>query len=151
TTADLLFEVAIGCRDNPDVDAHRSTAAYGFEFLFLQNTEQLHLRVERQLADFVEKQRPAVGELEASDAFVDRAGKGAFDVSEQLAFEQACGYRTAIDLDQRPLFARPAVVKRARDEFLAGACFPSNQDRCVRAGDTFELLREAEEGGAVAD
>jgi hypothetical protein len=55
-----LFQIAIRCGDHARVNFDRLAAAYSFKLSLLQNTEQLNLRVERQLGDFVEKNRTAV-------------------------------------------------------------------------------------------
>ena len=45
-------------------------AADALELALLQHAQQLRLRLERQLADLVEEQRAAVGELEAPAALL---------------------------------------------------------------------------------
>ena len=66
--ATISFEVAIGRRDEPHVDADRPRAAEPLELLLLQDAQQLRLQLERDVADLVEEQRAAVGELEPADA-----------------------------------------------------------------------------------
>ena len=56
---------------------------------------------ERQLADLVEEQRAAVGQLEAALALRDGAGERALLVTEQLALEQRLGQRRAVDRHER--------------------------------------------------
>ena len=85
----IAREVAIGRGDEPDVDADRLVAAEALEFLFLQHAQEFRLQLERNVADLVEEQRAAVGQLEAADLLRDRAGERALLVAEQLAFEQA--------------------------------------------------------------
>ena len=63
---DLGGQVAIGGGDHARIDANGLRAAHALELLLLQHAQQLHLRLERQLADFVEEDRAAVGELEAA-------------------------------------------------------------------------------------
>ena len=109
----------------------RPAAADGLELLFLQDAEQLDLHVERQFADLVEEQRAAIGQLEAADAALERAGECALDVSEQLAFDQPGGDRAAVDFHERMLVTRAAAVDGARDQFLAGAGLAEDQDRGV--------------------
>ena len=65
--ADGLEQVAIGGGDDPDVDLHRRRAADPVELVLLQDAEQLGLGLERELADLVEEDRPAVGQLEPAD------------------------------------------------------------------------------------
>ena len=64
---------------------------------------------------------PAVGELEAADPALERAGERALLVAEQLALHQAGRDRRAVDLHERSLAARALVVDGAGDQLLAGA------------------------------
>jgi hypothetical protein len=70
-----------------------SRAADALELALLQHAQQLGLQVERHLADLVEEQRAAVGELERAGARGDGAGERALLVAEQLALEQVLGAR----------------------------------------------------------
>ena len=72
----------------PHVDADGLAAADPLELPLLQDAQQLDLRLERQLADLVEEQRPAVRQLEPPLAPLHGAGEGALLVTEQLALDQ---------------------------------------------------------------
>ena len=65
---DLLLEVAVGRGDEAHVDVDRLDAADALELALLQRAQQLDLHLDRDLADLVEEQRAAVGELEAARA-----------------------------------------------------------------------------------
>ena len=104
------------------------------DLALLQRAQQLHLRVERQLADLVEEQRAAVGLLELADALVDGAGEGALLVAEQDAFDQVFGDGAAVDRDERLAGAVAFALDGARDQLLADAAFAFDQDRNVRGG-----------------
>ena len=67
SAADLFGEIAIGCGDDAHVHANRLAAADRLELLFLEHAQELDLGLERQLADLVEEQRSAVGDLEPAD------------------------------------------------------------------------------------
>ena len=63
---DRLLEVLVGRGDQPHVRLECVFgAAQPLELALLQHAQQLHLRRQVQLADFVEEQRAAFGELEA--------------------------------------------------------------------------------------
>jgi hypothetical protein len=49
------FQIAICCREYADIDFNGLRAADAFEFTFLQQPQECHLSVQRQLADFVEE------------------------------------------------------------------------------------------------
>ena len=72
-----------------------------------------------QLADFVEKQRTAVGRFEESGLVVGGARERAAHVAEQFALKERLDHGRAVDGDEALRAARAQLVKRARDEFLA--------------------------------
>src|SRR3546814_1834473 len=79
------------------------------------------------IADFVEKERAARRLLETPRIAAVRAGKRALFVPEQLRFDQLARDRRHVDRDERPVPAQPGRVDRARDDFLAGARFRSEE------------------------
>src|SRR5262245_30234726 len=59
-------QISICCGDHADIHSNRSAAADTREFAFLQDTQQHDLGLGGQLADLVEEDRSAVGQLEAA-------------------------------------------------------------------------------------
>ena len=57
-------EIPVGRRDDPHVHLDRGGPADPLELALLQHPEQLDLEIERQIADLVEEDGPAVGQLE---------------------------------------------------------------------------------------
>ena len=70
---DLVSQAPVGRRDDPHVDPPRKVLADAPHFALLQHAQQLGLRARRQLADFVEEERAAVGLLEQAGALADGA------------------------------------------------------------------------------
>ena len=103
---DHLRQVSIRCRHQPHIHTHRARASQAFEFLLLESSEQLRLEFERNVTDFVEEQRAAIGQLEAADSLRDRPGEGALLVTEQFAFEQPGRNRGAVEFDESPVAPR---------------------------------------------
>ena len=97
--ADLFAEVAIRRRDDAHVHLDRPRAAEALELAGLEDAQELRLQLERQLADLVEEEGRAVGDLEAPDLAGQGAGEGALLAPEQLALDQARRQRRAVDLD----------------------------------------------------
>ena len=106
-------------------------AAERFKFAFLQHAQQFGLQVEWQFADFIEKDRAAVGEGEAAFAFGGGAGERAAFVPEELALHQRAGNGRAIHGDEWRLASRALLMQGAGNEFLARARFTMNQDGSV--------------------
>ena len=103
---DLALEVAVGGGDEPDIDRARPERAEALDRVLLEDTQQLHLDRRRELADFVEEHRAAVGALEQTDLGAARPGERALLVAEQLALEQALRQRRAVEREQRAGCAR---------------------------------------------
>ncbi len=99
--ADLLLEDAVGRRDDADVDLLGLAVADAEDDALLQRAQQLHLQVQRQLADLVEEERALVGDLELAGPRRDGAGERALHVPEELALDQVLGDRAAVDDDER--------------------------------------------------
>ena len=105
----------------------RAGRADPLELAFLQHAQELDLDVRRQVADLVEEDRAAVGQLEAPGPHRDGAGERALFVSEQLALDQRRRQRRAVDAHERAGMPAAAIVQRAREQFLAGAGRPEQQ------------------------
>ena len=91
----------MGGGDDADVDAHGPLAADAHDLAVLHDAQQAHLRGERELADLVEEQRPAVGLLEPALAPRLRAGERALLVAEELRVDQLGGDRAAVHAAER--------------------------------------------------
>ena len=103
-------------------------AADRIDLAVLQGAQQLHLGVERQLADLVEEQRALIGFDEFADALLDGAGEGALLVAEQDALDQILRDGAAIDGDEGLGFAAAFALDGASDQLLADARFAFDQD-----------------------
>ena len=57
---DISRQIAVGCRDDADIDGHFPLGTNRTDAPFFQRPQQLRLHGERKIGDFVEKQRTAV-------------------------------------------------------------------------------------------
>src|SRR5207245_2770216 len=112
---DLRLEIGVRGGDDARVDRHRVVRADPLDLPLLQRSEELHLRLERKIADFVEKNRALVGRLEEADARGDGAGERAAGVAEKLALHEVDGDRRAVDSKKWPIGAVRMLVDGARD------------------------------------
>jgi hypothetical protein len=94
--------------------------AHAAKYAVLEDPEELGLDAHRHLRD-IEQERPAVGELEASDALVGGAGERAALVAEDLALDQRFRNGGTVDGDEWALPTVRGVVNRPRDELFPGA------------------------------
>src|SRR5205814_488235 len=117
---DLVAERAVRRRDEADVEVDGLDAADAVHGPGLEHAQELGLERGRQLADLVEEDGAAGGDLEQAGLGRDRAREGAALVAEELALEQRLAEARAVDGDE--LAAAPrARVERARQHLLARA------------------------------
>src|SRR6202022_5142795 len=93
-------------------------SAEPFDLALLQEAQRARLASERQVADFIEEERAAVGGFDAADLALIRAGERATLVAEQFGLQQMGRNRTAVDRHERRAAAHRALVDRDRRPFL---------------------------------
>ena len=139
-------------RDDARVHRDLRAAAEARDDALLQHAQELGLHVERHVADLVEQDRAAGGELElARVALGARAREGALLVAEQLGLEQVPRHRGAVDADERLVRARPGGVNGLRDDLLAGAALAVDEDVGVDGRGALGHDDGALQAGALAD
>src|SRR5436309_212299 len=67
----------------------------------LERAQELDLQVQREVADFVEEERPSVRSAECARSAGHGAGERAFLVPEQLCLGELAGDGAAIERDER--------------------------------------------------
>ena len=82
------LQVAVRGGQHAHVHGNRLAAADPFNFPLLEHSQQRDLSLGRQVADLVKEDRPAVGQLKSPETPLQRAGEGAFLVSEQLGGDE---------------------------------------------------------------
>ncbi len=117
----------------------------------LQGTQQLALGDEAQRPDLVEKERAAVGALEASGAGDRRTRVGPAFHAEQFGFHEGFGDRRAVDGNERRAFARADFVEHLRKQFLAHPRFAGEQGGGLRRRNALQLMAAGNEGTRNAD
>ena len=129
-----LDHVAVGGRDQADIDLDGFPRTDRIDLAFLDGAQQFHLHVERQFRHFIEEQRAAVGFLKFADMLAGGAGEGAFLMAEENAFDQVFRNGAAVDGDEGAAAAFAFALDGAGDHFLADARFAFDQDRNVGLG-----------------
>jgi hypothetical protein len=145
------LEVPVRSCDEAYVYAMGPTTSKPFEFLFLQNAEELRLQGEWHVADFIKKESPFVSQFEAANSLCDCAGESTAFMTKELTFEQVEGNRRTVQLDQRLAATGTRIVNRVSDEFLASAGFSLDQNSRVHRCDPFGLFQNGCQSRAVPD
>src|SRR4029079_19256554 len=100
--ANGAVEALIGRRDDARVRLDHLGAADAAELTLLEHAQELHLELDRHVADLVQEEGAAGGGLEAAGAALGRAGERAALVAEELALEQVARDGGAVERDERP-------------------------------------------------
>ena len=80
--ADSFEEVLVGRRQDPDVHGHGPVASHFGYFAVIHGLEQLGLDIQADIADFIKKNGPGMGQFEFTDLAAVRAGESSLDVAE---------------------------------------------------------------------
>ena len=148
---DFRLQILVGGREDAGIDFDPRRSADRLHRLFLQDAQHLGLRLQAHVADLVEEDRAAVGDLELAAPIGDGAGERAAHVAEQLAFDQLFRNGGAVDLDEGRAPAPAQRVDRPRDQLFAGAVFAVNQHAAVGRRGHGDLLAELPHGIALAN
>ena len=134
---DHFRQVTVRRANQPDIDRHRRIAAHARHGTALDDRQQFGLQMVRQVADLVEKERPAVGKFKhAGRAVFLAAGECAGLVAEQLAFHERCGNGGAVDGQERFGTSPARIVYAPGHHFLACTAFARDQNRLIGPGKT---------------
>ena len=91
TVLDHLPQVSIGGGNDANVrDFSGACQADWFELAFLENTEDLRLKFQRHVSNFIEKQRAAIRQREAAKVRIEGPRESSSLMSEKLTFEKTC-------------------------------------------------------------
>ena len=136
----------MGRGHHSNVNFLRPRAAQPLEFPLLQNAQEFRLQLQRDIADFIQKQRTLVCQLEPANLLSDRTGEGAALVAKKFAFEQPAGNGSAVELYKRPVLPAAAIVNGARDKFLAGARLSQQEHGRIACRHHFDEFQHLPEG-----
>ena len=101
---DARLEVLVRRADDADVGVQGLPPTDALEGAILEKPQELSLNLRWEVADLVEKERAALGELDAPWHALVGAGERAALVAEELALDELRRERRAIDGDERPFW-----------------------------------------------
>jgi hypothetical protein len=147
-----VAKVPVGGGDDADIDAsHRAIRADLLDFAGLHEAQQQPLHAQRHFRDFVEEHRAAIGDLELALLVAICAGEAAFDVAEQLRFEQCLGQTRAVHRHHRATDPGAARVDGVSHQFLANAALASDQHFRIGFRHAVDFLCQLEDDTAGPD
>ena len=128
-------EVLVGGGDDPHIDLGALGPPDPPHLVLLEDPEEPGLHTGADLADLVEKARPAVRGLEQPSLLGQRPGERALDVTEQLALEETLGQSAAVDRHERATRPGARLVDGPCNQLLARAGLPLDQHSAPGRGD----------------
>ena len=93
-------QIHIRRRHHPHIDRHAAGRTHAVNGAFLKEAQQVSLKLQRQIADFVKKYGAATGRLDQALLDGCRAGEGAALVAEKFRVNQRRCNRAAIHRDE---------------------------------------------------
>ena len=142
-------QIAMRSGDQPHIHFMSAVAAEPLKFLLLQNAQQFRLKFERDVADFVQKERALVRQFKASHFLRDRSGKCSFFVTEQLTLQKPERNRGAIQFNEGAFAAGAQIVYRAGNQLLAGSGLAQDQHARIRRRNNGYQLQRGLQSGAL--
>src|SRR5256885_9912815 len=97
----FLFEIAIAGGEDAGIGLNLRVGPNPLKAPILRHAKQLGLQLRGHLADFVQKDRSAIGVLEPANTLRRSAGESASLVPEQFALQQRLWNGCAIHFHQR--------------------------------------------------
>ncbi len=138
SASDFFGKLAMSGRHDAHVVTLGMTAAESGHLAGFEHAQELRLKADGQIADLVEEQRAAVGELERAGAVGVGTGVGALHVAEQIAFDQRLARSAAVEDDERRFAPRAVLVDGARGELLACPALAEKKNRRMRGAGSLE-------------
>src|SRR5690606_31353398 len=128
-----LGQIDLGGADHPHVQVYLLVAADTTEAAVLQKAQQFGLQPRAHLADTIEKQRAAGGQLQQAElAFRARPFEGAGAVTDQHVFGQGLRQAGEVEGHERLLPTRAGQVAGTCQQLLAGAGLALDQQRRIQ-------------------
>ena len=136
-------QITVRRGDDPRIGMHGLRRTDRVEGAVLQHAEKFHLELRAHFADFIEKDRTLVGELEATGARRERSGEGSLYMTKEFTLEQLFGDGAAVHGHQTLGMAPGEVMQGTRNEFFAGTTLARHQDGGLGGADLANQRKDA--------
>src|ERR1700744_2972907 len=125
--------------------------SHSLKLALLQHAQQCDLSVHREIADFIEEERPAVSGFKPPNKSLQGASEGAFLVPEKLRGNQRLRDGRAVHADERSLCAVRSPMERTRNQFFPRSGFAKDENGRIRRRSLFYLSQHLSHGFARTD
>ncbi len=148
---DAPFQVLMRRRQHAHIQSLRLIAAHRQDFVMFQDAEQFDLDRQGNVGQLIEENSAAIGQGEQAGPILGCSRKGAFDVAEQLAFDQAGIESGDVNGQEWPIATRAVTVHSASDQLLSGAAFAGDENAGIARRHQGDALEDHLHGRTGAD
>ncbi len=107
------------------------------------------LGLEAHIGNFIQKNRPLMGEIEFPALFLCRPCKGTLLMAEELALNEIFRNGGAVDFDERFRRTPAETVERSGHQFFSRPVFPHDEDPGIGGSDDADRLLQIDNFGAA--
>src|SRR5438477_5079613 len=119
--------ISIGRSYATEVDFDGLIAANPYDLPLLQDSQQVSLGLQTDIANLIEKHGSSFGDLELTLFAILCAREGAFFMPEEFAFQQGFVQCATVDHNQRMKFSRAGVMNRPSHKLFSSAALSRDQ------------------------
>src|SRR5690606_645909 len=127
-----FLQISVGRRQQANINLAGFDGANGANLSLLKHSQQACLSLQRQLANFIEKQSAAIRCGDQAGSVFCGSGKRAFLMAKKFGLDEGVGNGGTVDADDGVICPRALVVDGLCRQLLAGAGFAVNQHGGVR-------------------
>jgi hypothetical protein len=145
------LKITVRGRDDPEIAFCLPAASQWAKAVFLEDPEEGFLEGWGELTDFIKEKGPLVRLFDQSLQRVGCSRERPFSVAEQGAFRQRGGQRGAVHYDEFSTGPRAVLVNGSSEQFLAGPCFPGDEDVSAGGCGFGDDIQASADRGPVSD
>ena len=124
----MFFQVLVGRGDASEINLDNLISSYSRYFALLEDSQKIRLCLQADIADFIQKHRAALCDLEFPFLAILRAGERSLFVTKEFAFEQCLSQCAAVNRHQRMKATQACGMDGSNHQFLASPAFAGNQN-----------------------
>jgi len=146
-----LLQISISRTDHPYIYLPRTTLPQRFKRLLLQHPKQLYLTRQIQFTDFIQENRPFIGQFKTSFPVGHRIGKGPFLVSKHLTFKQSLRDASQVYFHKRFVSAQTIQMNRLSNQLFSCTALTCYEHRSTCSGNLLHRCQHSFQRLALAN
>src|SRR3954447_24663759 len=141
------LKILVRSGNYPHIDASRLRTPESFELLFLNHAQELGLKLDRQLANFVQEKRTTMGGLKPTYSLCQGPSKGTSLMSKELALDQRGRDCRTVECYEPLLASGASVMNGSSDDLFPCTRLTANENRTIHRRHGFQLFNNVKKVG----